>query len=479
MERLSGLDASFLYNETPTLHMHTLKLAVLDPPEGTPFPARELVRDEIGRRLHLLPPFRRRVVEVPGRFHHPVWIEDPDLDLDRHIHLVHVPAPGGRAELDATVGELASFPLDRRRPLWDLYVLDGLEGGRIGVLVKIHHAAADGVAATQLLANVMSPDPGQADPPSPATPWVGEEIPSRTRLLVDALVDHLTQIRRLPALILNTVRRVRSAVVARREAAVSPPRPILDTPRSSIGGSLTAQRSFATADLPLDEVKIVKQAFGATVNDVVLAVVAGALRSWLLDRGEVPDRPLVAGIPVSSDRPDDVARLGGNRVSNLFTSLATDVEDPVERLRAIHAVTAVAKQVHNLLGAELMQEWVQYTPPAPYSWAMRAYGRLGAANWHRPPINLIVSNVPGPREPLFAAGARLAGIWSVGPILEGVGLNVTVWSYLDQLHVGILGCPDQAGDVSAVTARLGPALAELSARATNEGMTVPAVTVEH
>jgi diacylglycerol O-acyltransferase len=469
---MTGLDASFLYNETPTLHMHTLKLAVLEPPAGTAFPAREVVRDEFERRLHLLPPFRRRVVEVPLRFHHPVWIEDPAFDIDRHIHLVQVPAPGGREELDAVVSDLAGFPLDRNRPLWDLYVLEGLEGGRIGVLVKIHHAAADGVAVTRLLANVMSTSVDEMDPPAPAVPWHGEPIPSKGRLLADALVDHLSQLRRLPALARDTVRRTRASKQVRRDATVSPPRPILDTPRTPLGGSLTAHRSFARTDLSLDDAKRVKDAFGVTVNDVVLATVAGALRSWLVEQRALPDRPLVAGVPVSAGTPEDVARMGGNKVSNLFTSLATDVEDPVERLRAIHEVTKVAKQVHNLLGADLMEDWIAYTPPAPYSWVMRAYSRLGAADWHRPPINLIVSNVPGPRTPLFASGARLVGIWSVGPILEGVGLNVTVWSYLDQLHVGVLGCPDLAGDASTLAGRLPASLAELSARASQEGIDV-------
>jgi diacylglycerol O-acyltransferase len=179
-------------------------------------------------------------------------------------------------------------------------------------------------------------------------------------------------------------------------------------------------------------------------------------------------------VPVSAEGADDGNRLSGNRVSNLFTSLATDVADPVARLQAIHEVTAVAKEVHNVLGADLMQDWVEYTPPAPYSWFMRAYGRLGAADWHPPPINLIVSNVPGPRSPLFAAGAPLVGIWSVGPILEGVGLNVTVWSYLDRLHVGVLSCPDLAGDAAALTARLGDALDELLAGAVGTTTSAPA-----
>jgi diacylglycerol O-acyltransferase len=424
-----------------------------------------VVRDEIGRRLHLLPPFRRRIVEVPCRFHHPVWIDDPDFDIDRHVRSVRIPAPGGRTEMDRVIGELASHPLDRRRPLWELYVLEGLEDGRIGVLVKLHHAAADGVAATQLLANVMSTSPLLLGPPASPAGVAGEPIPTRGRLLADALRDHLRQLRGLPRLAAATISRGRAAVAVRRRAEVTVPRPILDTPYTPFGGVLSARRTFATADLLLADVKLVRSHLGVTVNDVVLATVGGALRRWLAERGELPDRSLVAGVPVSSDRPDDVQRLGGNQVSNLFTTLATDVADPVERLHAIHDVTAVAKDVQNQLGVEMMANWIEYAPPGPYSWAMRSYGRFGLAGWHRPPINVVVSNVPGPRETLYAAGVPLVGIWSVGPILEGIGLNVTVWSYLDRLHVGVLACPDQIGEASTIAAMLGDALDQLVALA--------------
>jgi len=209
----------------------------------------------------------------------------------------------------------------------------------------------------------------------------------------------------------------------------------------------------------------VKTAFGVTVNDVVLAMVAGSLRAYLLARGELPDVPLVAGVPVSTDAPDAVARLGGNKVSNLFTTLATDQSDPRRRLAAIHAVTSEAKVVQNLLGAELMADWVQYAPPRPYAAAMRWYSGRNLADRHAPPINVVVSNVPGPRVPLYAGGARLVELYSVGPILEGIGVNVTVWSYLDDLFVGVIGCPETLPDPERLTAGITEALAELLAAA--------------
>jgi diacylglycerol O-acyltransferase len=461
MQRLTGLDAGFLYMEAPSLHMHTLKVAVLEPAPGIDDLPIEWVRAQISARLHLLPPFRRRIVEVPFGFHHPVWIDDPDFDIEYHVRRAQVAPPGGQAEMDAVISEIASRPLDRSRPLWELYVLEGLADGRIGVLVKIHHAAADGVAASQLLANVMGTDADALEPDPP--PFVAEPLPSSLRLVSDAFYDHLVQLALLPALLVRTALRLASVVRHRRSASVQPPRPILDTPRTSFNAGLTPHRIFSSGSLPLADVKHVKTAAGVTLNDVVLAVVAGSLRTYLARRGELPDRSLVAGVPVSTDKPDAVARLGGNKVSNLFTSLATDEPDPLARLKAISAVTSEAKVVQNLLGADMMQNWVQYTPPRPYSWFMNLYSRLNLADRHAPPINLVVSNVPGPRQPLFAGGARLVELYSVGPVLEGIGLNITVWSYLDRLYVGVLACRESTPDAARITEGLQPALDELLA----------------
>jgi len=451
VERLTGLDASFLYNETPTLHMHTLKYTVLDlstVPGGYDF-AR--FRHELERRLHLLPPFRRRVVDVPAGLHHPVWIEDPDFDLDNHLRRIHVPAPGGRREMDETIAQIASWPLDRSRPLWEIWMLEGLEGGRVGFLAKVHHTLADGVAAAALLANVMTTTPEDVDPPLPAEEWRPEPKPSGTRLVLMAVVDLFRSIGRLPGLLRRTLPRVRAVARHRKSAEVATPRPILDTVKTPFNGALTANRSFATETLSLDDVKMVKSAFGVTVNDVVLGLVAGSLRRWLDKRGALPAKPLVAGVPVSTDDPGEIKRLGGNKVSNMFTSLRTDLDDPVERLHAIHDVTSAAKVVHNLLGADMLADWSEYTPPRPYAAFMRLYGRLRLADRHRPPINLVVSNVPGPREPLFVAGGRMEGIYSVGPILEGIGMNVTVWSYCDQLNVGVIACREHVPDPHEIT----------------------------
>jgi diacylglycerol O-acyltransferase len=461
MERLRGIDAGYLYMETPTVHMHTLKVALLDPstvPGGYSF---DRFKEELSKRLHLLPPFRRRLVDIPFGLHHPVWIEDPDFDIDNHVHHSRVSAPGGSRQMDEAIGVIAGRQLDRRRPLWEVHLLEGLADGSIAFVTKIHHTAADGVAAAAMLANVMSTSADEGDPPPPITPWEPEPVPSPWRLVADAVLAWFGDIHRLPGLLARTLGGTRAVARHRREAEVVPPRPIVDVANASFNAALTPNRTFATVSLSLDDLKRVKRAFGVTLNDVVLAVVSGSLRHYLEGRGEPVDRPLVAGVPVSTDRPEDAPRLSGNKVSNMFTSLRDDIDDPVERLRAISAVTKSAKVVQNLLGVEMMEDWVEYTPPRPFAFFLRQYSRFRLADRHRPPMNLVVSNVPGPRTPFFVTGARLLAIYSVGPILDGIGLNITVWSYLDRMNFAAIACPEAVPDLHAVTDGLASALAEL------------------
>lgn len=462
MERLTGLDASFLYNETPTIHMHTLKVAIFDPSALAPEPSLEWIRDEIGRRVHLLPPLRRRLVEVPFGFHHPLWIDDPDLDLSYHVQRASIPSPGTRREMDEVIGEIAGRPLDRRRPLWQMFVLEGLADGRVGVLVKVHHAVADGVAAAQLLENVMTRVPEETDPSPEENPWHPERVPTRREILQAGMRDRFRLLVRLPQLLWFSIRKVLGALRIRRGAGVQLPRPVLDAPRTTFNRTIGSERSFATTQLSFAEVRRIGRAGGATVNDVVLAIVGGALQRYLAARGELPGKSLVASVPTSIDAPGTV-RLAGNRVSSLITTTGSAMADPMERLRYIHEVTAAARRVNEALGPEMMEDWVEHTPPRIYSWLVRQYGRSRLADWHPPAVNLVVSNVPGPREPLYVAGSPLVELYSVGPILEGIGLNITVWSYLDELNVGVLACREAIPDAHEITDRLHEALEEMSA----------------
>lgn len=460
---MTGIDAGFLYAETPTVHMHTLKVTILEPTASAAEYSFDDAKRQLLQRIHLLPQFRRRILRVPFDLHHPVWIDDPDFDIDNHVHRAEIAAPYGQRQLDQVIGEIASSPLDRRHPLWELWLIDGFEGRYVAGIVKLHHLVADGTAAAHLLANAMNDSAADAPGLGPIPQWSPDAVPSNTRLVRDAMRDHLRQFAHLPVLLTRTLKGAVAAASRRRQMTASPPMPIVDTPKTSINSALTARRKFATTSLSLDEIKRIKNIAGTTVNDVLLACVAASLRRYLQTRNDLPDLPLVAEVPIGTDPRSGPLRLSGNRVSNVFTSLATDVADPAERLHTIHVVTQAGKELEALMGHEMYRDWVEYAPPRLSAWVMRRYSQSKLARKFRPPINVIVSSVHGPAEPLYGAGNALRRIYSVGPILEGVALNVTAWSYLDRLYIAALVCPDVIADPYEITQALGPALEELYA----------------
>ena len=462
MERLTGLDAGFLYMETPTQHLHTMKVAVVDPstsPGGYSF---ERVHEVLTAHLRDLPAFRRRLVFVPANVHHPLWVDDDQFDLARHLRRVRAPDPGDRRALDAVASEVASVALNRRYPLWELWVVEGLAEGEVGFIAKVHHCVADGVKAAEMLMSVLGPDPAAEPPTGELTAWHGERPPGPGRLLAQALRDRARGLRAVPNLVRQTARGLRSVIAARRASATPPPPPFA-TESTPFNGALTPQRVFVSRTLDLESVRAVRRRLEVTVNDVVLAVCAGALRTWLEERGQLPKRPLLVGVPVSTR--DEFSVGAANRVSNLFVALPVNEGDVGRRVRLIHEAAAGAKAQNQALGPDLLSEWSELTPAPLFAAVVRAYSRMNLADRHRPPINLVVSNVPGPAEPLYVAGARLQGLWSMGPILENIGLNVTVWSYVDQLNFGIVGCPDLTPDLPRLADLLAPALDELMATA--------------
>jgi len=460
VHRMSGADAGFLYAETPTAHMHTLKVAVVDPgthPGGYSF---EAVRGLLAGSLDLLPAFRRRVVPVPLQLDHPVWIEDPEFDIDAHIHRVCAAAPGGQDELNAVVGEIGSRPLPRNRPLWDLTVVEGLAQGRIGIVVKVHHAVADGGAAMAMLQTVTRPEPDHG-PPVEVAQWAADRLPRRRDLARIALAAVARKIVMFPLLLWRALRG-RVAILGRRMRGTRRGAAPFRTPVTPFNAALTADRVFATTRLPMAEVAAVRKAMDVTVNDVMLAVCAGALRRYLGGHGVLPERPMVTSVPVGTYKGSE-PRLMGNKVSNIFSLLPVDEPDPLERLRIVHEVTAGEKEELNIKGETMLEEWAEYRPPTLTSWLMHTYSRHRIANRHRPPINTITSNVPGPREELRIAGARIVEIYSVGPILEGIGLNVTAWSYRDTFFCGLLACPSHVDDLDRLAELMPVALDELAA----------------
>ncbi len=462
MQRLTGLDAAFLALETPSAHMQVIGAAVVDPatiPDDTFDSFYERVRALLEARLDLVPPLRRRLVEVPFGLHVPSWVEDPDFDICYHLRRAALPAPGGQRELSAFIADIASRPLDRNKPLWEAYVVEGLEHGYYGFVTKIHHSLIDGIAGVAILAALFdAANDAPLVPEQPAEEWQPERVPSDVEMLGRAVVQILQRPARIARAVAGSLPSFVRAVRRVREQQLDVALP-LTAPRLSMNRTITAQRVVALTSVPLADVKSVKNALGVTVNDVVLAVSAGALRAYLDRRGELPDRPLVASIPTSVRAPDDQGF--GNRVSSMFAALPVEIGDPVERVRAVARSMTGAKGMHEEVGSSTLQDWAEVAAPALFSRAMSAYTRLRVGERLRPVINLIASNVPGPPFPLYFAGARLVAIYPLGPIFDDCGLNMTVISYLDHIDYGFLGCRELVPDIDELAACVPDALTEL------------------
>jgi diacylglycerol O-acyltransferase len=474
MERLSGVDAMFLYVENPSHHMHVSMVSVFDPagmPGGYSF---DKVRALVASRLPRIPMFRRRLVPVPFHLGHPIWITDPDFDFDYHLRRVAVPSPGDLAQLCELAGDFVSRPLDRSRPLWEMWIVEGLEGGNIGVLAKVHHSMIDGVSGAEIMVHLfdLTPEPAPEEA-SPLAELEPEHVPSDVEMVTHAVVSAARRPARMLRLIPATVRAVAGVARVRRSSS-GPKMPApLTAPRTPFNAALTPHRNVAATRLALADVKTVKRAFGCTVNDVVLALCGGALRRYLGKLGELPDKPLIAVVPISV-RAEGVQTEGSNAVSAMFTTLATHIDDPAERIRCIHDTTKEAKEEHKAIGAALLTDWAEFAAPAVFTRASRLYSSMKLADHHRPVHNVIVSNVPGPPFPLYLAGARLVMLCPLGPVMEGAGLNITVLSYMDSIDVGLIACRELVPDIWDLAHHFDDAMDELMAAAKTVGEPAPA-----
>jgi diacylglycerol O-acyltransferase / wax synthase len=480
MRQLTSLDAQFLGVETARTYGHVGGLAVYDPstaPGGT-LEIRDVCR-LVSDRLHLLPPFRWRLVGVPFGLDLPYWVEDPAFDLDFHIRESAVPPPGDDRRLAETVARIFARPLDRSRPLWELYLIQGLAGGRVALLTKVHHSMVDGVSGNEILGALLdSSREGREVPPAPQEPH-GERVPGELEMLGRGVLglprQPLRALRSLPTAVPNltalpganalpVVPRISGAVSRlRRAAGVDEDPGILEVttaraPRTSFNGPVSPHRRFAFGSLSLDSVKRLKNELGITVNDVVVALCATAVRDWLLDRDELPKDPLVAMIPVSVRGEDEVGTFG-NRISTMIVPIPTNVQDPRKRLLRAHEYLRSAKELHRALPADLLTDATSFIPPAVMARAART--TMDILGRTRPPINLVISNVPGPRNPLYCAGAQLQAHFPVSVVIDGVGLNMTVMSYRDHVDFGIIADRDQVDDAWSLMDGAAAALEEL------------------
>jgi len=446
--RVSSLDAGMLYAETPEMPMHTMGVLLLEAPTQPLFAVLQRV---IQQRLHLLAPFRRRLVEDPLQLGDPYWIEDPGFSLENHLRRAAIPSPGGMRELAEFVDDVASRLLDRSKPLWELQLVEGLEGGRVAVVAKIHHAAMDGGRLVALIGVLLDLTPDGRSTPPPDIEWRPDQEPSLLWLAADTAralaTKPLHALRAIADVGATILAGARSAGGNRGDAAR-----LFEAPATPLNGALSPQRSVAMADVAFDDVKAIKNAFGTTVNDVVLSASCGTLRSWLLAHGGVPTRPLVANVPVTVRAEGEEE--AGNRVSMILVHLPVQIEEPVSRLMAIRAETRRAKEQHGDAKGDLFRQTTDLLTSVMVPWllvhAVDLHARAHLAD--RLPLfwNLVISNLPGPPIPLYLAGAKVLRIYPFGPAQQGSGLNLTVMSTAGRLCLGAMACRRMVPDVEKI-----------------------------
>ncbi|GAB93408.1 WS/DGAT/MGAT family O-acyltransferase [Gordonia rhizosphera] len=490
MRRLSSVDAQFLAVEDGRTHSHVCQLTILEGTtvDGTPVDG-ALIRDHIASRIENLPPFRWRVREVPFGLDYPVFVEDESFDPDSHIWEVALPAPGTPQQLAEAVGQIASRPLDRARPLWEVHLIHGVEGGQVAMLTKLHHSAIDGVSGIQLLSAIIEPTPhrrlreatdadvprgGAGHDPSDLE-LLGRAVlsmPMQPVRMIKALpatlrhIDQLPTMRSLPGTGLLSGAADRAARIATRNRdGRTLERPAAaQAPKVSFGGKISPHRRFAYGSLSLPLIKAVKDANpGTTVNDVVVALSAGALRRRMTARGDDLDTALVALVPLSVRTKDSAQpNTYGNQISSLMVAIPTDESDVLARLKRAGEVMRSAKERHRAIPAQLLRDANHTVPPALFARTARVISMTTAAGWINPPFNVTISNVPGSASPLYCAGAPVVSQHPVNVLLDGVGLSLTLLSYGDRLDFGFTADRELVPDVWQLVPEMEAELHELA-----------------
>lgn len=483
MHRVSGLDLSMLYAETREMPMHTMGVLIL---ARKPHSIFDRYQRLLAERLHLLPVLRRRLVEDPLGVNDAYWIEDPDFALKNHLIRAAVRAPHTLLEVAEYAGDLAGRLLDRTRPLWEIHVLDGLAGGATAMLVKVHHATMDGSKLIEMMRVLLDPSARVRRVPAPGEPWVPEQEPSTLWLAADRMLTLAAKpLRATRSLVEIGATLLRDALAHRDTSAAAPEdreglAKIFEAPPTPFNGALSPARVVGMADVSFATVKLISEHYGVTLNDVVLAAACGALRNWLETHGGLPERPLVANVPVAVRTGSDAE--AGNRISMILIHLPVQTLDPVQRLRAIAAETARAKALQGVGKSksksagtvsgkgkrDMLRQAAELLTSigTPWSWSHIMSGYAHGSLAARIPRfwNLVVSNLPGPRGPLYCAGARVLRIYPFGPIQLGNGLNLTVLSSGNRLCLGTLACKRMVPDVQTIATDFAKEIALLKRR---------------
>ncbi len=450
MQQLSGMDASFLYFETPRTPMHIGSIQIYDQSSlpGGVQGFKDILR-HIEARLHGARTFRQKLVNVPFGLDHPYWIEDNDFDLEFHVRHIRLPQPGDWRQLCIQAARLHSRPLDLSKPLWEFTVVEGLDGieglpkGCYAIVTKVHHACIDGVSGVDMIEAIHDLDPNEPHIRPSQRPWRGEDEPNPMELLARATINTALQPFRfaeVAARSIPAIGRFTQGVAQRRFGAAKP------VPRTRFNGTVTAHRVVEGCSFDLKEVRAIKSAVtGATINDVVLTICGGALRAYLQSKNELPEQSMIAMAPISVRSTDQKGALG-NQVSAMSVAIGTHIADPLERLNAVHADAMASKEMTSAVGAKMLTDYSQFIPSTTAALAARLYTNLGMANRTNPIFNCVITNVPGPQVPLYCAGAKLVRHHGLGPLFDGMGLIFPVLSYCGRITISVTSCREMLPD---------------------------------
>lgn len=467
MEKMSGMDASFLHLDTEHVQMHVSFLALLEPDPSLRF---EALNRELARRVSRIPALTRKLAPVPLDIHHPAWIEDAEFDPIHHLRAVSLGAENSEDDLAELLARINARPIDRSRPLWELWLIEGLEGGRLGLFLKLHHSLADGVSGSRLFTTLFD------GPPAELNDEVGIvfQSPEKLALIRQGLAARLRQPIEVFSVLKRAGRGLRDIITQRRDPAWEDGGTPMVCPRTPFNEAVGAERSAALAVCSLSEIREIRSAFGVTVNDVLLALASASLREYLGERGALPNESLLSVCPVSireASESDEV----NNRVSAMFTRLYTDREDPIERLKAIHRGTQAAKWEHQTFGRENLSGLAELTSVSTLGLIAKLYTKTRMASRHRPFHNLVISNIPGPKDELSLMGMRAVSMHAMGPVMEGAGLNITVLSSGDTLGVSFHADADLVPGLRHLPSYFEEALDELRRAARRERTLLAAI----
>jgi WS/DGAT/MGAT family acyltransferase len=478
MQQLSAQDASFVYLETPHTPMHIGSVGIYDPataPGG--FVRFKDILTFVESRLGAARSFRQRLVRVPFDLDHPYWIEDPEFDIEFHVRHIALPKPGDWRQLCIQVSRLHARPMDLTKPLWEFTIVEGLDNveglppGCFALVSKVHHAAIDGMSGVEMSAAVHDLDNAMA-PRSTIDHWRPETMPKVADLLTRSYLNNLVH----PMRVVETIGRSLPGLAklgsqaVKGDVSVRNARP---APKTRFNGKVSGHRVWDAVPFKLADIRRIKDAVpGATVNDVVLAIVGGGLRTYLADKGELPKETMTAMAPISVRGAGEKAALG-NLVSAMVVGLGTHIADPIERLRFVHAEALNSKAMTNAVGAKTLADYSQLMPAGLAGLAARLYTRIGAANAHAPVFNCVVTNVPGSRVPMYFAGAQMVGMYGTGPVFDGMGLINPVYSYGDTIAISFTSDRAMMPDPDAYAAALRATFAAMKAAAMKPSVAPP------